>query len=382
VVLRLRSRKRQRLLRHDGSGGIRRARGPMTKAALLLFTLVGLLVTSPAAAQGATTSGAVSGFGAATPMGSPPGARLAAPLVGIASTPDGKGYWLLGADGGVFTYGDAGFFGSEGGSGLQAPIVGMAPTPTGKGYWLVTNIGNVYPFGDATQYGGAGRLNAPVVDMAATPTGKGYWLAAADGGVFSFGDAPFYGSMGGKHLNAPVVGMAATPTGKGYWLVAADGGVFSFGDARFFGSLGGTPPSPSTPVVGLGADPSQAGYWLTTTDRPLPPSGPVPSVWADCNMPGSAPAVEPSMIMLACGDGNAYLNHLTWSSWTSSGAAGVGDYTHNLCQPTCAQGTFVSERATVRLSYPIETGAGLEFSELGYTVGGATYLAVFPTSPY
>ena len=315
-------------------------------------------------------------------MGSPPGDGLAAPLVGMASTPDGKGYWLVAADGGVFTYGDAGFFGSKGGSGLQAPIVGMAPTPTANGYWLVTNIGNVYPFGDATQYGGPGRLNAPVVGIAATPTGKGYWLVAADGGVFSFGDAPFYGSMGGKHLNAPVVGIAATPTGKGYWLVAADGGVFSFGDAGFFGSLGGTPPSPSTPVVAMAADPSQAGYWLTTTDRPLPPSGPVPAVWANCNAPGSAPAVEPSMIMLACGDGNAYLNHLTWSSWTSAGATGAGDYTHNLCQPDCAQGTFVSEPATVRLSYPIETGAGREFSELGYTAGGATYLSVFPTSPY
>ncbi len=273
-------------------------------------------------------------------MGSPPGDRLAAPLVGIASTPDGKGYWLVGADGGVFTYGDAGFFGSEGGSGRQAPIVGMAANPTGKGYWLVSNTGNVYPFGDATQYGGPGRLNAPVVGMAATPTGKGYWLVAADGGVFSFGNAPFHGSRGG------------------------------------------TPPNPSTPVVAMAADPSQAGYWLTTTDRPLPPRGPVPSVWAACNVPGSAPAVEPSMIMLACGDGNAYLNHLTWSSWTSSGANGAGDYTHNLCQPTCAQGTFVSGPATVRLSYPIETGAGLEFSELGYTAAGATYLTVFPTSPY
>jgi len=32
--------------------------------------------------------------------------------VGIAATPDGKGYWLGGIDGGVFTFGDAKFYGS------------------------------------------------------------------------------------------------------------------------------------------------------------------------------------------------------------------------------------------------------------------------------
>jgi hypothetical protein len=30
----------------------------------------------------------------------------------MASTPDGGGYWLVAADGGVFSFGDAGFFGS------------------------------------------------------------------------------------------------------------------------------------------------------------------------------------------------------------------------------------------------------------------------------
>jgi hypothetical protein len=30
--------------------------------------------------------------------------------------PDGKGYWLVASDGGVFTFGDAGFFGSVPGS--------------------------------------------------------------------------------------------------------------------------------------------------------------------------------------------------------------------------------------------------------------------------
>jgi N-acetylmuramoyl-L-alanine amidase len=56
----------------------------------------------------------------------------------MAPTPDGKGYWLVAADGGIFTFGDAPFYGSEGGRQLAAPVVGMAATPTGNGYWLVT----------------------------------------------------------------------------------------------------------------------------------------------------------------------------------------------------------------------------------------------------
>ena len=55
------------------------------------------------------------------------GQKLAAPVVGMASTPDGKGYWLVGADGGVFGFGDAGFFGSMGGQKLNAPVAGITP---------------------------------------------------------------------------------------------------------------------------------------------------------------------------------------------------------------------------------------------------------------
>jgi len=78
---------------------------------------------------------------------------------------------------------------------LDRPIVGMAATPTGKGYWLVAADGGIFAFGDAAFQGsmGAHPLDRPIVGMAATPTGKGYWLVAADGGIFAF-DAGFYGS--------------------------------------------------------------------------------------------------------------------------------------------------------------------------------------------
>jgi hypothetical protein len=47
-------------------------------------------------------------------------------VVGMAATPDGKGYWLVAADGGVFSFGDAQFYGSMGGQPLNKPVVGMA----------------------------------------------------------------------------------------------------------------------------------------------------------------------------------------------------------------------------------------------------------------
>ena len=69
-------------------------------------------------------------------------------------------------------YGDASFFGSTGGMHLNAPIVGMAATPTGDGYWMVASDGGVFSYGDASFHGSTGgmHLNAPVAGMAATPS--------------------------------------------------------------------------------------------------------------------------------------------------------------------------------------------------------------------
>ncbi len=49
----------------------------------------------------------------------------------MASTPDGKGYWLVASDGGVFAFGDAQFEGSMGGVALPSPVTGIAATPDG-----------------------------------------------------------------------------------------------------------------------------------------------------------------------------------------------------------------------------------------------------------
>jgi len=211
------------------------------------------------------SSGAVLGFGDATVPGSAGGMALAAPVVGMAATASGQGYWEVASDGGVFAFGDATFEGSAGAIHLNQPIVGMAATPDGRGYWLVATDGGVFAYGDARFFGSTGNLvlNRPVVGMAATPDGRGYWLVASDGGVFAFGDAHFAGSMGGEHLNQPVVGMSAAPGGTGYRLVASDGGIFSFG-APFFGSTGNL--VLNRPIVGMADSPDGLGYWMVASD--------------------------------------------------------------------------------------------------------------------
>jgi len=212
------------------------------------------------------SDGGVFAYGNAHFYGSTGGQHLNAPIVAFATTPDGKGYWLVAADGGVFAYGDATFYGSTGGQHLNAPIVGISTTPDGKGYRLVASDGGVFSYGDATFYGSTGgqHLNAPIVGISTTPDGLGYWLVASDGGVFSYGDATFYGSTGGQHLNAPIVGIATTPDGKGYRLVASDGGVFSYGDATFYGSTGGQ--HLNAPIVSIATTPDGQGYWLFAAD--------------------------------------------------------------------------------------------------------------------
>lgn len=70
------------------------------------------------------------------------------------------------------------------------------------------------------------------------------------------------------------------------------------------------------------------------------------------------PSVEPSEIVLACGDGNALLEGLHWTSWTAGSATAVGTFVYNDCTPNCADGHF--HRITsddITLSDPVN-GAG------------------------
>jgi len=237
--------------------------------------------------------------------------HLNSPIVGMASTPSGKGYWNVAADGGIFAFGNAGFHGSMGGQPLVRPVVGMSATSDGGGYWEVASDGGLFAFGDAGFHGSMGGrpLSKPVVGLAVTPSGRGYWEVASDGGIFAFGDAGFYGSTGALALNKPVVAMTPTPDGRGYWEVASDGGIFAFGDAGFHGSMGGQ--QLNRPIVAMAANGSQ-GYWLVAADGGVFSFGSAPYWGSTGNLSlvqpivGMAPAVRGGGYWMVAADGGLF----------------------------------------------------------------------------
>jgi hypothetical protein len=140
------------------------------------------------------------------------------PIVGIASSPDGGGLWLVASDGGVFAYGDAAFYGSMGRQLLNKPVVGIAADRLTGGYWLVASDGGVFGFNAPYCFSLATLdFNALVIPwtgivglVSAAPTG--YWMVSPNGAIWSVAacGTPYFGSMLDKSLNTPIVGMAST----------------------------------------------------------------------------------------------------------------------------------------------------------------------------
>jgi hypothetical protein len=163
-------------------------------------------------------------------------------IVGVAVDNGNNGYWLVGADGGIFAFAGAPYDGSAHGilpSGQS--VVAMASTPDGGGYWEVTNAGNVYAYGDAQYEGGMGgsNLNCAIVGMTAAQNDSSYWMDGCDGGVFSFGQAVAYGSVAGTGKYFYIEAMTSTHDGYGFYLMAFDGSLLTYGDAQFQGALYG-----------------------------------------------------------------------------------------------------------------------------------------------
>ena len=112
--------------------------------------------------------------------------RLNQPVVGIAATPTGRGYWLVAEDGGVFSFGDAQFYGSTGSLKLNQPVLGMTPTADGPAAtgWLretaACSRSATHRF-----YGSTGRQTSACGRSSTsrpTPSGRGYYMVTMDGG--------------------------------------------------------------------------------------------------------------------------------------------------------------------------------------------------------
>ena len=121
--------------------------------------------------------------------------------VGLAATPTGQGYWIATADAQVVAFGDAVLQAATGaslpaGDGQEpppkpaGPTVAIAASPDGKGYWLLGRDGGVFSFGVPFHGSVADRQPyAKAVDLRPTDSGAGYYVAGTDGAVFAFGDA-------------------------------------------------------------------------------------------------------------------------------------------------------------------------------------------------
>ncbi len=191
------------------------------------------------------SDGGIFTFGSANFYGSTGNIKLQRPVVGISPTADKGGYWLVASDGGVFAFGDAGFFGSIPGIGLNpagsglphslnAPIVGMVPSSDGRGYFMVASDGGVFAFGDARFEGScpgiSGGCSGAAVAVVPDASGNGYWLITQTGNVYTFGDAPFYGTPGAQ--GSPVTSAVRTADGRGYWILLANGTVDAYRGCR------------------------------------------------------------------------------------------------------------------------------------------------------
>ena len=175
---------------------------------------------SPAGAAIRGHDNTVYAFGTAPFHGSTAGKHLNAPIVGMNSTPKGKGYLLVASDGGVFTFGGAKFHGSTGSMHVKSPVVGIAGTSTGGGYWLATKNGGVFHFGDAKNQGGAKKLLSPlrqVTQITSVPGNAGYRLLALPAPLM------IAQPLGVGSAGPQVTSLQTRLLGLGYWLPGVTG---------------------------------------------------------------------------------------------------------------------------------------------------------------
>ena len=184
--------------------------------------------------------------------------RLGESVVAIAAATSRSGYWMETSEGVIYAFGNAErdwtFL-----PGQQEGVTGLATTPDRKGYYLAYQEGHVAGFGDSKEYGEVqdGLVYGGIVGISVDQRTGGYWLASGNGDVFAF-NAPDDGSLESKKLAKPLVGIEAASDGSGYRLVSSTGRVFCY-KVKCEGSLVGR--HLAGPVVAIVAD-GVNGYWI------------------------------------------------------------------------------------------------------------------------
>ncbi|MGZ4678002.1 MAG: CAP domain-containing protein [Acidimicrobiia bacterium] len=183
----------------------------------------------------------------------------------IAVMPDGKGYVILDALGGVHRYGSALFTLS----GVGGPWFGfniarsIAVTPSGRGFAVLDGFGGYHPFGDAPRMSDLPYW--PGWDIArsiAFNPGGGMYMLDGFGKVWRAGGAPDYGTtFFGWDIARDITPW---PDGRGYEVVDGFGGIHPFGSAKRPGN------TPWQPVDRWRSLVAQAGTILAVRNDGMP----------------------------------------------------------------------------------------------------------------
>ena len=97
-------------------------------------------------------------------------------------------------------------------------------------------------------------------------------------------------------------------------------------------------------------------------------SAKLPVIDWNCASPGR---VKPVRIVLACGDGNAVAENLTWLKWGATSARGRGVLRQNDCTPDCANGTFHVFPAQFFLSHTVSAAGRKYFTSVKIRFSGS-----------
>ncbi|GEM_PF-4358887 len=99
-----------------------------------------------------------------------------------------------------------------------------------------------------------------------------------------------------------------------------------------------------------------------------PPSPPttvaLPEV-ASCAGPDSPPVLRPALIGFGCAGLNSGVRNITWTSWGSEAAYGIGTLYEDNCVPDCAAGSdAIYPNTRIELDLPVTFDGALVFSQI------------------
>jgi len=85
---------------------------------------------------------------------------------------------------------------------------------------------------------------------------------------------------------------------------------------------------------------------IQESTSPIPSLNPDQVLTWNCEIPEH----KPESILITCADGGIYVEKIQWSTWGQEGATGIGIYSENLCEPSCAEGKRVTALVNLKLT--------------------------------